>query len=122
MEKPERQFSFEKLTVWQCTQEALLACDAIVAQLPRPYGELSDQLRRASLSMVCNFAEGVGKEGKDQLRFFRIARGSTYESAALVESAIALRLIAPELRAAARQPLLSVAAILTRLILNPSRP
>jgi hypothetical protein len=42
--------------------------------IPRPYGELTDQLRPASLSIVANLAERVGKEGNDQSRFVRIAR------------------------------------------------
>ena len=61
-----------------------------------------------ALSIVANLAEGVGKDGADQKRFFGIARGSTYECGALVESA-------HESRMRARTPLLRVAAMLTRM-------
>jgi four helix bundle protein len=113
----ERQFGFERLIAWQYAIEAVERADEIVRGLPRPYAELADQLRRASLSIICNLAEGVGKDmGKDQLRFFRIARGSAYESAALVEAAARLRLVSGEQRSRVREPLLSTAALLTRLL------
>ena len=67
------------------------------------------------MSIVANIAEGVGKEGADQKRFFGIARGSTYESAALVDSAYELGLIDGDSRMRARTPLLRVAAMLTRM-------
>jgi len=72
-----RQFSFERLEVWQIALDVLVQIDEIVRAIPPPYGELAEQLRDASLSVVANIAEGVGKDGRDQLRFFRIARGST---------------------------------------------
>jgi four helix bundle protein len=46
---------------------------------------LSDQLRRASVSIVCNLAEGRGKPTrKDQLKYFHIAFGSVRECQALL--------------------------------------
>src|SRR5262249_9972293 len=109
----DRQFSFERLEVWQLAMEVVVEVDAIVRALPRAYAELADQLRRASLSIVTNFAEGVGKEGRDQQRYFRTSRGSAYESAAATEAAWQLQLISSESRGRVRQRLLSVAALLT---------
>jgi four helix bundle protein len=57
----------------------------------------------------------VATDGADQKRFFGIARGSTYESAALVESAFELGLIDAESRMRVRTPLLRVASMLTRM-------
>jgi four helix bundle protein len=79
------------------------------------FGDLKQQLERAALSIVANLAEGVGKEGADQKRFFGIARGSTYECGALVESAYELGLVSTEARLRMRTPLLRVAAMLTRM-------
>jgi len=120
MHSQERQFSFERLAAWEQALVAVEKADRVAAGLPRPYGEMADQLRRASLSVVCNLAEGVGKWGRDQARFFRIARGSAYESAALIEVAARLRLIGAEQRQSVRAPLLSVAALLTRMLYGPA--
>src|SRR5262249_57686686 len=111
-----RQFGFEKLVIWQLALEVLVIVDAIARQLPRPYGELADQLRRASLSVVANLAEGVGKSGREQQRFFAIARGSACESAGLIEAASRLRLVADERRARSRSLLVRVGAMLTRIV------
>ena len=47
---------------------------------------LKDQLGRSTLSIMLNIAEGSGKfSSKDRRNFFVIARGSTFESAAIVE-------------------------------------
>jgi four helix bundle protein len=46
---------------------------------------LQDQLKRASISMVINVAEGSGKSSKpDKRNFYTIARGSVYECVALL--------------------------------------
>src|SRR5262249_47210575 len=110
-----RQFGFEKLIIWQLALEVLVIVDAIARELPRPYGELADRLRQASLSVVANLAEGVGKDGKDQQRFFRIARGSACETAALIEAAARLSQVAPEQHVTAREHLLHIVGGLTRL-------
>ena len=47
---------------------------------------IKNQLGRASLSVVLNIAEGSAKvTSKDRKNFFVIARGSTFESAAIVD-------------------------------------
>ena len=112
----EQPFGFERLRVWQAALEALEQANAIAARIERPFGELKDQLRRASLSVICNLAEGVGKDGSDQRRFFRIARGSAYEAAGLIIAAHRFALVGDAQYRAARAPLVAVAAMLTRLL------
>ncbi len=76
-----RQFSFEKLEVWQNTID--LSID--VYQLTKIFPDdekfvLVNQMRRASLSISSNIAEGNGRESnKDQARFTTMAYGSLME-------------------------------------------
>ncbi|HYU42376.1 MAG TPA: four helix bundle protein, partial [Vicinamibacteria bacterium] len=47
---------------------------------------MRDQLRRASLSIVLNIAEGAGQRSRPQKRqLYSIARGSAMESAAILD-------------------------------------
>jgi len=49
---------------------------------------LSDQLKRASISIAANIAEGFGKYGRKEFcRFLLIARGSCFEVATLLKLA-----------------------------------
>ena len=108
-------FGFERLEVWRFSLDAMEVAHRVANRLPARYAELAEQIRDASQSMCGNLAEGVGKEGRDQIRFFMIARGSTYETAGRIEMAYTLKLIDAELRLTAREKLRPVAAILTRL-------
>jgi len=61
---------------------------------PTSYAYLSDQARRASSSVVLNFAEGRGRASrKERERFFTIARGSVCETQACIELACTLDLV-----------------------------
>ena len=56
----------------------------MASDVPLP-GYLSDQLKRASSSIVLNIAEGAGRESfADQRRFYRIAMGSLRECQAII--------------------------------------
>ena len=46
---------------------------------------LGEQIRRASLSISTNIAEGTGREGeRESKQFFNIAKGSVYEVVSLL--------------------------------------
>ena len=61
---------------------------------PLGYAYLSDQAKRASSSVVLNFAEGRGRATrKERERFFTIARGSVCETQACIELACTLDLV-----------------------------
>ena len=74
----------EKLDAYQCSKEFLdLAIDA-QEEIPRGFGDVRKQLRKAAVSIPLNIAEGVGKSGtKDRRRFYEIARGSAHECGAI---------------------------------------
>ena len=87
----------------------------VVRWLPLKRAELSDQLDRASLSIALNIAEGAGRSGpRDQARHYAIARGSAFESLAVLDL-LDLETAPPSSRDA-RVILLRLMAVLTALI------
>jgi len=74
-------FGFEKLRVWQHSVEFAGNVYGITKRFPREelFG-LTMQLRRASVSVAANIAEGTSRaSGKDRARFLEIAYGSLNE-------------------------------------------
>ncbi|WP_420238074.1 four helix bundle protein [Telmatobacter bradus] len=72
---------FQNLTVWQRAMELAEAVYELTRQFPPEelYG-LTSQLRRASISVASNIAEGRGRGSDgDFRRFLAIALGSNYE-------------------------------------------
>jgi four helix bundle protein len=70
--------------VYQCAVRLLACCARLNDDIPRGYGVLADQLRRASLSVPLNIAEGSGRLGRaDAARSYSIARGSAMECGAI---------------------------------------
>lgn len=84
----------EDLDSYQASIAFLALAAKLLDQLPRGYGTLTDQLKRASLSIPLNLAEGYGKRGQaDRARFYDIARGSAHECGALLDATRVLGLI-----------------------------
>ena len=82
--------NFRKLDVYQVAVPFVPLAAAIADSLPPRYASLADQLRRASLSIPLNIAEGSGKStSPDQRRFYAIARGSAMECAAILDACTA---------------------------------
>lgn len=74
-------YSFEKLDVWQQSRELVKAIYEITHEFPteEKYG-LTSQIRRATISVSSNLAEGAArKTAKDQAYFSTIAYGSLME-------------------------------------------
>jgi len=73
--------SYEDLRVWQGGIQLAEAVYDLTDSFPdsERFG-LTSQLRRASVSIASNIAEGWGRGSRqDYVRFLRIARGSLYE-------------------------------------------
>jgi len=74
-------YSFEKLEVWQLARKFVGFIYQITKIFPpeEKYG-LVTQIRRASLSIASNIAEGSGRKSKkDQSNFYQMAYGSAME-------------------------------------------
>lgn len=73
--------SYRELIVWQRSMVLVEEVYRLIRRLPaeEKYA-LSDQLRRAVVSIPSNIAEGYGRNAaKEYVRFLNIARGSKYE-------------------------------------------
>jgi len=72
---------FRELIVWQRSMQLSLAVYDLTKDFPREeiYG-LTSQMRRASVSILSNIAEGHGRHSRLQLaNFTSMAKGSCYE-------------------------------------------
>jgi four helix bundle protein len=76
-----RMGDYRQLTVWKRAYALTLEVYRSTRSFPHHEGYgLTAQLRRASISILSNIAEGSGRQtDREQVRFFRIARGSTCE-------------------------------------------
>ena len=109
-------FDHERLDVYQRALEVLDLCDAIIEQMPTGRAHLKDQLDRAATSIVLNIAEGAGEfSRREKRRFYRIARRSATEAAAILHI-VQRRRHADEQRVhQARDLLVRVVAMLVRM-------
>ncbi|EDP97133.1 four helix bundle protein [Kordia algicida OT-1] len=76
-----KQFSFEKLIVWQKSKKLAVNIYKVTKKFPNEerFGLMS-QMRRSSISISSNIAEGSGRNsGKDKARFTEIAFASLME-------------------------------------------
>lgn len=108
------QLDAEKLQVYAVALELQVLCATLA---PARHGVLADQLERASVSAVCNTAEGAGRHSKrDKRRLYVIARGSATETAAIIDI-LRIRPLAPEAACVqARSLAVRVVQMLTKLI------
>ncbi len=107
-------FDHERLDVYQVAIKFVVAANPIVENLPRGKSHLADQLHRASTSVPLNIAEGAGETStKEKARFYRMARRSGTECAAILDICRELELVTD--LAEARQLLIRVVSMLIKL-------
>jgi four helix bundle protein len=87
--------SYRDLIVWQKSVAMVTLVYKLLAQFPNEekYG-LTSQIRRSSVSISSNIAEGYGRNyTKDYARFLQIARGSLFEMQTQLQIAVNLDFI-----------------------------
>ena len=83
---PKLMFDFEKLAVYQRAKASHLEIMRWLVSNREVDSVTRDQLRRSSLSIALNIAEGSGRFSlKDRRNFFVIARSSVFEVAAIFD-------------------------------------
>jgi four helix bundle protein len=108
-------FAHHRLDAFYAAKSALVAGDVLVRKLPRGYGPLADQTRRALLGAYLQLTEAAARDGNDRKQRFRCARAECNEAAAAVEGALALGLVQEAEAEAVLVGLDRLAAMLTRL-------
>jgi four helix bundle protein len=90
----------ERLDVYNIAREHSRESHRLLKLVPRGRADLADQYRRASLSIPLNIAEGGGEYAPaEKARFYRIAKRSATECAALLDHMVDLQMLPePELR------------------------
>ena len=79
-------FKFEKLDVWKKAVDLHGTISLLSRSIEqKDQFSIGEQIRRASLSISTNIAEGTGRESvREALYFFNIAKGSVYEVVSLL--------------------------------------
>ena len=109
-------FDHEKLDVYRGAIELCAMITPQSSDIPRGYGALTEQLRRASLSIPLNIAEACGRTSTaDRQRFFAIARGSAMEWAAILDVCGILDAMSANKRRQSKQHLLRIVQMLSKL-------
>ena len=111
-------FSYKKLIVWQKSMELTNAVYCLTEKLPLSENfNLRSQLRRASISISSNIAEGSARKSTaDRLRFYTIARSSAIEVDSQLESGVMLNFFIEEDCIIANGLIMEVFKILSKLI------
>jgi len=90
--------SYKDFIVWQKAMDLAVEVYRLVKFLPREETyALSDQMRRAVISIPSNIAEGQGRSStRDFIKFLSIARGSQSEIETQLQICIRLRYFSEE--------------------------
>ena len=114
----EKLILYKDLIVWQKAMELVKEIYLLVKKLPKEEKyALSDQMRRAVISVPSNIAEGYGRKSKiEYSRFLDIARGSLFELETQIHIGIMLGFFAEEESKKAFELTSEVARILNSII------
>lgn len=109
-------FDHDKLDVYRTAIDFVAVADDVVEHLPRGRGYLADQLHRAATSVPLNIAEGAGEFASDEkARFYRMAKRSATECAAIFDVCKRLNVIEEPTYSAGRELLLRIVAMLIKM-------
>lgn len=110
--------NYQDLLVWQKAMDYVESCYEIAYQFPKEelFG-LTSQLKRASVSIPSNIAEGQGRISRGEyIHFLGIAQGSLRESETQLILASRLKLVSEEQTKTALSKCKEVSILLGKLI------
>ena len=111
---------YRELIVWQKAMDLVEEVYRLVKLLPREETyALSDQMRRAAISIPSNIAEGHGRNSEREfLRFLSIAQGSRAELDTQIEICIRLKYVDMEQGVTAQKLSNEVGKMLRKMMQN----
>ena len=114
-----RDFDHRQLDAYRISLEFVVHAEEIVSALPAGRSALADQLRRASMSICLNTAEGAGEfSPAEKARFYRLARRSATECAASLDICRVLGLSEEAELSTGEEKLRRIVAMLTKMVLS----
>lgn len=115
MADEEPQLAHERLDVYRLAIEFLALATKLTESLP--VNNALAQLRRASLSIPLNIAEGAGKPngGADAKRSYNIARGSAMECGAILDAFRVMKRIEDQNFMHGKRLLVRIVSMLTKM-------
>lgn len=117
------QFDHERLDVYQFSLKFAVMSARIIEAFPAGRAHLADQLHRAAVSITLNIAEGAGEFSKgDKARFYRLAKRSATECAAVLDICRELQLSEVGPLTAGRDLLIKIVSMLIKLIRSFEAP
>lgn len=111
------QFDHDRLDVYLAAIDMVATTQAVVAAFPTGNGDLADQFKRATTSIALNIAEGTGEYSRaDKARFYRMAKRSATECAAILDVARKLEIISHEHFDTGRGVLFRIVSMLIKMV------
>ena len=105
-----------RLRCYNLAMSMTKAMPDLIDKWPRGYAYLSDQLKRAMSSVPLNIAEGNARRSyPDRKRFFTMALASASEVSAIIDIAVAYRLLSQSKSEEIQDGLLQVYKMLFKL-------
>lgn len=118
----EQMLDHERLDVYQLARELAREGNRLMKQVPKGTAEHVDQFRRASMSLPLNLAEGGGEFApKEKARFYRIAKRSVTECAAILDHMVDLGLLTEAQILPSKTLIRRIVGALVKLILSTER-
>lgn len=112
----EIEFNFEKLNVYKKALTFVNEVYEISKNWPKEHSfSLTDQLRRAALSITLNVAEGASRTSAEFKRFITISRGSCHECVPIIEIAYKQGIINLARKEAWREEVVVISKMLSKL-------
>jgi four helix bundle protein len=107
---------YKELDVYKCSIQFTALAWRLTKDLPRGQGDMSDQLKRAALSVPLNIGEGSGRrQPADRSRHYAIARGSAMECSAVLDVMQVLELGDSKQLAKGQDVLIRIVSMLTKM-------